>query len=70
MKRSRRPRRNGSKWDPIGTLALTSVRLPPNLKVEPEWPDLDLQQLLEIAFRGRLISTRDHILLQQLRGEV
>lgn len=37
---------------------------------DPQWPDLNLQQLLEIAFRGRLISSNDHILLRQIRGEV
>ena len=37
---------------------------------DPQWPDLNLQQLLEIAFRGRLISKNDHILLRQIRGEV
>ena len=62
-----------TEWVKMGSnrnLGAYQCQIAPNLKVEPEWPDLDLQQLLEIAFRGRLISTRDHILLQQLRGEV
>jgi hypothetical protein len=62
-----------SDWVKMGSnrnLGAYECQIAPNLKAEPEWPDLDLQQLLEIAFRGRLISTRDHILLQQLRGEV
>ena len=35
---------------------------------EPEWPDLDFQKLLEIAFRDRYIQTPDHPVLQRLRG--
>lgn len=35
----------------------------------PKWPDLDFDQLLELAFRDRLILNREHPLLAQLRGE-
>jgi len=37
---------------------------------EPDWPDLTFSQLLEIAFRDRLIRTMDHPVLRRLRGEV
>jgi hypothetical protein len=36
---------------------------------EPVWPDLPLQRLLEIAFRGRVIDREDHPILKRLRGE-
>ena len=36
---------------------------------EPNWPDLTLQQLLEIAFRGRIIDSMDHPVLRRLRGK-
>ena len=36
---------------------------------EPEWPELDLGQILEIAFKGRFIKDSDHPALKRLRGE-
>jgi len=36
---------------------------------EPEWPDLNLGQILEIAFKGRYIKEFDHPALKRLRGE-
>lgn len=51
------------------SLGAYECQIAPNLHAEPEWPELNLEQLLEIAFRGRLIADRDHILLRQLRGE-
>lgn len=35
---------------------------------EPEWPDTSLQEYVEIAFRGRLIDSPEHLVIQQLRG--
>ena len=37
---------------------------------EPEWPELNFEDILEIAFRGRVIDSFDHLLLKRLRGEV
>ena len=37
---------------------------------EPVWLEATLQQLLEIAFKGRLIDTMDHPVLRRLRGEI
>ena len=37
---------------------------------EPVWPKVTLQQLLEIAFKGRVIDTMDHPVLRRLRGEI
>ena len=36
---------------------------------EPEWPDLTLQQIVEVAFKGRFITSWDHPALRRLRGE-
>lgn len=35
----------------------------------PEWPEISFKDLLERAFRGRLIQKADHALLKSLRGE-
>jgi len=36
---------------------------------EPEWPDLPFNEILRIAFKGRVIETLDHSTLKRLRGE-
>jgi hypothetical protein len=36
---------------------------------EPEWPDLSFNELLRIAFKGRVIDALDHPVLKRLRGE-
>ncbi len=38
------------------------------ISAEPEWPDLDLQQAIKIAFKGRLIDSMDHPVVRQLLG--
>jgi hypothetical protein len=35
----------------------------------PDWPALDLQEIMRIAFRDRMISDWDHPVLRRLRGE-
>src|SRR5271157_5955462 len=35
---------------------------------EPEWPDLSFQQILDIAFRDKVISTPEHPVVRKLRG--
>lgn len=37
---------------------------------DPVWPEFTLQQLLELAFKGRVIDTMDHPVLRRLRGEI
>jgi hypothetical protein len=38
---------------------------------EPDWSDLPpFHKILEVAFKGRVIDTPDHPVLQRLRGEV
>jgi uncharacterized protein YbdZ (MbtH family) len=46
-------------------VALEEANIPP-----PQWPEKSMDQLLEIAFRDRLISDYDHPVLRQLRGAV
>lgn len=36
---------------------------------EPAWPEADLQKLLSIGFKDRLIDDLDHPILKRLRGE-
>ncbi len=35
---------------------------------EPEWPDADIAKLIEVAFRGKIITTLDHPIVQSLLG--
>jgi hypothetical protein len=37
---------------------------------EPEWPDLSLERLLEMAFKDRYISELDHPAIRRLMGEL
>jgi hypothetical protein len=36
---------------------------------EPEWPDVPFNELLRVAFKGRVIDSLDHPVLRRLRGE-
>lgn len=36
---------------------------------EPKWPDLPLDQILNIAFRDHIINNADHPVIKRLRGE-
>jgi hypothetical protein len=37
---------------------------------EPEWPELSFQEILEIGFKGKLISDLNHPAIRRLRGEI
>lgn len=37
---------------------------------EPEWPDLDFNNILEIAFKDQFISSMDHPAIRKLRGAI
>jgi hypothetical protein len=37
---------------------------------EPEWPNIPLAEILQIAFKDRIVDRADHPLLQRLRGQV
>jgi hypothetical protein len=36
---------------------------------EPDWPKLPFNEILRIAFKGRVIDTIDHSVIKRLRGE-
>lgn len=41
-----------------------------NLAEEPAWPSLSLQEIINLAFKGRIIDSLDHPVLKRLRGEL
>lgn len=38
--------------------------------MDPEWPDMEMKEFLRIAFKDNHITTWEHSVLRQLRGEV
>src|SRR5687767_336494 len=36
---------------------------------DPVWPDMPFDELLRIAFRGRIVNSLEHPIVRQLRGE-
>lgn len=40
------------------------------IKKEPEWPKLSFNQLLQMAFKDKIIKTLDHPVLRRLLGEI
>lgn len=45
-----------------------NVHVATALNDEPRWPTISFGEILEIAFRGRIISTPDHLVIRQLMG--
>ena len=37
---------------------------------EPEWPEHDIEALIEVAFRGKIISSLEHPVVQSLLGRI
>ena len=37
---------------------------------EPEWPELELSEMLRIAFKDNVIESADHIVIRKLLGAV
>jgi len=37
---------------------------------EPEWPAHDIESLIEVAFRGKIITSLDHPIVQSLLGRI
>lgn len=37
---------------------------------DPEWPEMTFEELMEIAFRSRVIESAEHPLIRQLLGEI
>jgi hypothetical protein len=40
------------------------------MTAEPRWPTATFQEIVEIAFAGRLIDSVDHVVVKRLRGLV
>ena len=36
---------------------------------EPKWPEMSMNEILDITFKNKIIDRLDHFVLQQLRGE-
>ena len=50
----------------LGTYVAKSAS---NLTTEPAWPSETFDEILKIAFKGKVIASWDHSKLRQLRGE-
>ncbi len=37
---------------------------------EPEWPELPMEKILELAFGGKYIDSLDHPVIQKLKGKI
>ena len=37
---------------------------------EPEWPAYDIDALVQVAFRGRIVTSLDHPIVQSLLGRI
>jgi hypothetical protein len=41
-----------------------------NLKDEPSWPELSFKEVVNLAFRDKVIDSLDHVVIRRLRGEI
>jgi hypothetical protein len=37
---------------------------------DPEWPELSFQELVNLAFKDKVVDRLDHPVLRRLRGEL
>jgi len=37
---------------------------------EPEWPEHSFEEIVTIAFKGKIIDSSDHPIVRRLRGEI
>lgn len=51
------------------TVGAYEVRAAAALNDEPVWPDLTMREILNLAFRDKLITSTDHPIVKNLRGE-
>ena len=49
-------------------LGAYEVAVAETITTEPQWPDASFQDLLRIAFKGRLITDLSHPVIKRLRG--
>jgi hypothetical protein len=60
-----------SKWTRVKaniSLGAYEMSTAEGVMAEPVWPDATFQELLKIAFRDRMITSLDHLVIKRLRG--
>ena len=61
------------RWVRVGanrTLGVYTARAAHDQNTKAVWPNLRLEEIIEIAFRDKIIKSMDHPVIRQLRGEV
>ena len=51
------------------SLGAYEIRTAEGISDEPKWPEMSRDEILDIAFKNKIIDRLDHLVLQQLRGE-
>ena len=51
------------------SLGAYEIRTAEGITDEPKWPEMSRDEILDIAFKNKIIDRLDHLVLQQLRGE-
>ena len=49
-------------------LGANEIDISEKMTAKPKWPTDTFQELLKIAFAGRLIDNADHVVVRRLRG--
>jgi hypothetical protein len=52
------------------TVGAYDVMQATNLAEEPAWPELTFGELINLAFRDKVIDSTDHVIVRRLRGEM
>ena len=52
------------------SLGAYEIRVPTAKMDEPTWPELSMREILNLAFRDKLITSLDHPIVRGLRGEI
>ena len=52
------------------TVGAYDVMQATNLADEPQWPEKSFEEIVQIAFKGRIIESLDHPIIKRLRGEM
>lgn len=59
-----------SEWVRMAWLnGMYETTVAPGIKAKPVWPSEPMKELLNIAFRGRVVSSLDHPIIRTLRGQ-
>jgi hypothetical protein len=51
------------------SLGAYEITVAESTMADPVWPDLSFQELVRLAFRDRMITTLDHVVIKRLRGQ-